>query len=120
MPRASRGPATHRRRKKILKAAKGYRGGRRKFLKSARETVMRARNYAYRDRRVRKREFRNVWIARINAAVRAQGMSYSKFANGLRRAGIGLNRKALAFIAVEDPEGFAEIVAKAKAALGSA
>ena len=118
MPRVTRGAATHRRRKKIMKAAKGYVGGRRKLLKTAKETVMRARNYAYRDRRVKKREFRNLWIARINAAVRAHEMTYSQFADGLKKAGIGLNRKMLAHVAVEDPAGFGVIVDQVKAALG--
>lgn len=117
MPRVSRGPASHARRKKIMKAAKGYVGGRSKLYKNAKETVMRARNFAYRDRRVRKRMFRNLWIARINAAVRANGMTYSVFANGLRKAGIAVNRKMLAYIALEDPAGFALIVEQAKAAL---
>lgn len=117
MPRVSRGPASHARRKKIMKAAKGYVGGRSKMYKSAKETVMRARNFAYRDRRVRKRMFRNLWIARINAAVRANGMTYSVFANGLRKAGIAVNRKMLAYIALEDPAGFTLIVEQAKAAL---
>lgn len=117
MPRVSRGPASNHRRKKILKAAKGYVGGRRRFYKTAKETVMRARNFAYRDRRVRKREFRNLWIARINAAVRANGMTYSVFANGLKKAGLELNRKMLAYIAAEDPAGFAVIVEQVKAAL---
>lgn len=117
MPRVSRGPASHRRRKKILKAAKGYVGGRRKFYETAKETVMRARNYAYRDRRVRKRTFRNLWIARINAAVRENGMTYSAFTNGLRKANIVINRKMLAYVAVEDPAAFAVIVEQAKAAV---
>jgi len=117
MPRVSRGPASNHRRKKILKAAKGFVGGRRRFYKTAKETVMRARNFAYRDRRVRKREFRNLWIARINAAVRANGLTYSVFANGLKKAGIDLNRKMLAYIAAEDPAGFALIVEQVKAAL---
>jgi len=118
MPRVSRGPASHRRRKKILKAAKGYVGGRRKFYKTAKETVMRARNYAYRDRRVRKRAFRGLWIARINAAVRMNGMTYSVFTNACKKAGIEINRKMLAYIALEDPQGFALIVEQAKTALG--
>ena len=117
MPRVTRGPASHRRRKKILKAAKGYVGGRRKFYKTAKETVMRARNYAYRDRRVRKRQFRALWIARINAAVRMNGMTYSVFANGLKKAGIDLNRKMLAYLAAEDPAAFAMIVEQVKAAV---
>jgi large subunit ribosomal protein L20 len=117
MPRVTRGPASHRRRKKILKAAKGYVGGRRKFFKTAKETVMRARNYAYRDRRVRKRMFRNLWIARINAACRMSGMTYSRFANGCKQAGIELNRKMLAYLAAEDPGAFATIVEQVKAAV---
>ncbi len=116
MPRASRGPATHQRRKKIMKAAKGFVGGRRKLYKSAKETVMRARNFAYRDRRVRKRMFRNLWIARISAAARANGMTYSVFANGLKQAGITLNRKMLAYLAAEDPAAFAAVVDQVKAA----
>ena len=109
MPRASRGPASHRRRKKILKAAKGYVGGRRKFFKTAKETVMRARNYAYRDRRVRKRMFRNLWIARINAAARLNSITYSRLIAGLERAGVILDRKVLADIAVSDPRGFSHV-----------
>jgi len=118
MPRVSRGPATHRRRKKIMKAAKGYVGGRHRLFKTAKETVMRARNYAYRDRRVRKRMFRNLWIARINAAARLHGVNYSVLVCGLKKAGIGLNRKMLAYLAAEDPAAFAQIVAQAKAAVG--
>ncbi len=117
MPRVTRGPATHSRRKKILKAAKGYRGGRRRFYKTAKETVMRARNYAYRDRRVRKRDFRALWITRINAACRENGMRYSEFVKGLREAGIEINRKMLAAMALEDPAGFAAVVEKARTAL---
>ena len=117
MPRVSRGPATHQRRKKVLKAAKGFVGGRRRFYKTAKETLMRARNFAYRDRRVRKREFRNLWIARINAAVREQGMTYSVFANGLKKANIALNRKMLAYLAAEDPVGFVAVVDRVKSAL---
>ena len=117
MPRVSRGPASNHRRKKIFKAAKGYVGGRRRFYKTAKETVMRARNFAYRDRRVRKREFRNLWIARINAAVRANGLTYSVFVNGLKKAGIDINRKMLAYVAAEDPAGFVAIVEQVKAAL---
>lgn len=118
MPRVSRGPASNRRRKKILKAAKGAFGGRRRFYKMAKETVMRGRNYAYRDRRVRKRMFRNLWIVRINAACREAGMRYSVFAHGLKLAGITLNRKMLAYLAAEDPAAFAVIVEKVKAVTG--
>lgn len=117
MPRVSRGPTANRRRKKILKAAKGAFGGRRRFYKMAKETVMRGRNYAYRDRRVRKRMFRNLWIARINAACREEGLRYSVFVHGLRLLGITMNRKMLAYLATEDPTAFAVIVEKAKAAV---
>lgn len=117
MSRVKRGPVARRRRKRILKAAKGFVGGRNRFYKNAKETLMRARNYAYRDRRVRKREFRALWIARINAAARAHGLNYSTFTHGLRKANIGLNRKVLAHLAYEDPQAFAAVAAKVKAAL---
>lgn len=120
MARVKRGFVARRRRNKVLRAAKGFVGGRRRLYKNAKETLMRARNYAYRDRRVRKREFRRLWIARINAAARLHGLSYSKFANGLKKAGIELNRKVLAYIAYEDPKAFEVIVNQAKAALGMA
>ncbi len=115
MPRVKRGPTTRRRRKKTIKAAKGFVGSRSRLYKTAKETVMRGLNYAYRDRRVRKRDFRKLWIARINAAVREHGMSYSQFAGGLRKADIRLNRKTLAYLALEDPEAFAAVVEKVKA-----
>jgi large subunit ribosomal protein L20 len=119
MARVKRGFAARHRRKKILKAAKGYVGGRHRLYKNAKETVMRARNYAYRDRRVRKRQFRALWIARINAAVRAEGLTYSKFIAGLKKANIVLNRKILAYLAYEDPKAFAAVVAKVKTILGA-
>jgi large subunit ribosomal protein L20 len=109
MPRVKRGYATRRRRNKILKAAKGYRGGHSKVLRTARVTVDRAQVYAYRDRRTRKREFRGLWIVRINAAARENGLSYSRFMDGLRKAGIELDRKILADMAVRDPVAFAEL-----------
>ncbi len=112
-----KGPSSRRHKKKILKLAKGYRGMRHTSYRRAKEAVMRALYYQYRDRKLRKREFRRLWIARINAAVRPYGMSYSRFMNGLKRAGIGLNRKILADIAVRDPEAFSKIVEKAKEAL---
>jgi len=118
MARAGRSHDSRHRRKKVLKAAKGYVGGRRRLFKTAKETLMRARNYAYRDRRVRKREYRSLWIARINAGVRAHGMNYSTFMNGIKKAQIGLNRKMLANLACEDPGAFVAVVEKAKAALG--
>ena len=119
MARVKRGFAARHRRKKIMKAAKGYVGGRHRLYKSAKETVARALNYAYRDRRVRKRQFRALWIARINAATRAHGLSYSKFTGGLKKAGIQLNRKILAHLAYEDPKAFDAVVAKVKEVLGA-
>jgi large subunit ribosomal protein L20 len=119
MPRVKRGFVARRRRNKILKAAKGYVGGRHRLFKSAKETVMRARNYAYRDRRVHKRQMRGLWIARINAAVRSHGLTYSRFAAGLKKANIGLNRKMLAYLAYDDPRAFEAVVAKVNEALGA-
>ena len=114
MPRVKRGVRAHARHKKVLKLAKGYRGGRRRLYRSAREGVDRALCFAYRDRKVRKREFRNLWIARINAAVRPLGLSYSRFISCLNKADIRLDRKVLADLAVYAPEDFARIVATAK------
>ena len=114
MPRARNVPQSRRRRRKILKEAKGYRGGRGKLLKSASVAVMRSRQYAYRDRRKRKGDFRRLWIVRINAAARENGLSYSTLIRGLKKAGIGLDRKILAEMAVSDPQGFSEIAAMAK------
>ncbi len=115
--RVTRSKQARRRRKKILKLAKGYRGARHRLYRTAREAVMHAGQYAYRDRRVRKRDFRKLWIARVNAAARNAGMTYSRFMQGLRRAGVDLNRKMLADMAVSDPEAFAKVVEQAKAAL---
>lgn len=109
MPRVKRGFKARRRRKKILKAAKGFREGHSKQLRTARITVDRARVYAYRDRRVRKREFRSLWITRINAAARENGLSYSKFISGLKEAGIHLDRKILADMAVQEPGAFSQL-----------
>ena len=117
MPRVKRGFVARRRRKKILKLARGFRGGRRRLFKNARETVERAWKFAYRDRRVRKREFRRLWIARINAAARANGLSYSKFIFGLKNANVELDRKILADLAVFDPEAFGQVAQMAKGAL---
>ena len=114
MPRVKRGVRGARRRKKILKMAKGYWGGRGRLLRSARVTVERALQYAYRDRKVRKREFRRLWIVRINAACRSQGITYSRFMEGLRKAQVGLDRKVLADMAVKDQEGFSQLVKIAK------
>ena len=109
MPRVKRGFKARRRRKKILKEARGYRGGQSKLFKTASISVNRARSFAYRDRRNRKRDFRKLWIIRINAAARENGLSYSKFMGGLIKAGIELDRKMLADMAVNDPVAFSEI-----------
>ena len=116
--RVKRGMAAHRRHKRVMKMAKGYRGSRRKQFRVARETVERALCYAYRDRKNRKREFRKLWITRINAAARQHGMSYSRFINGLSRAGVELNRKVLADLAVREKECFSKIAEIAKAEVG--
>ncbi len=120
MPRAGSGPVTRHRRKKIIKQAKGYRGAKSKLYKKAKETLERALKYAYRDRRVRKREFRKLWIIRINAAARANGLTYSKFIAGLSKAKIGLDRKVLAELAVRDPNTFKILTEKAKEELAKA
>ena len=113
MPRARNSPATRRRRNKILKAAKGYHGGRRNLIRTARESVEKAWTYAYRDRRRKKREFRRLWIVRINAAARANGLSYSVFMNRLNKMAVGLDRRQLADLAVRDPEAFGELAERA-------
>lgn len=107
--RVKRGYKARRRRKKILKLAKGYRGGRSKLYRTAADAVDKALMYAYRDRKVRKRDFRRLWIARINAAARMNNLSYSKFMHGLKLAKIELDRKVLAELAISDPAGFAQI-----------
>ncbi len=117
MPRTKTGPTRRRRHKKLLKQAKGYWGGRRRLFGPAKETLMRAGNYAWRDRRVKKRDFRRLWIARINAAARQRGLTYSQLADGLRKAGVELDRKILAHLAVADPQAFDAVVAEAKTAL---
>ncbi len=114
MPRVKGGSKRTRRRGKILKLAKGYRGGRSRLFRTATEAVARALNYAYRDRRTRKRDFRRLWIVRINAASRQNGISYSSLINGLNKAGIALNRKILADLAVNDPTAFAQLAEIAK------
>jgi large subunit ribosomal protein L20 len=113
MPRATSGPATRRRRNKILKAAKGYRGRRRNLFRIATETVEKAWTNAYRDRRRKKRDFRRLWIVRINAAARAHGLSYSVFMNRLNKMPIQLDRRQLADLAVRDPEAFGELARQA-------
>ena len=114
MPRVKTGVTAHRRHKKILKLAKGYRGARSKQFKKANEVVMKALFYARRDRRAKKGEFRKLWIARINAAARINGISYSQLINGLKKAGIVVNRKMLADLAVNDSAAFAQLVVAAK------
>lgn len=115
MPRVKGGVAHHARKKKIMEAAKGARGGRSKLYKSAKETVERGMRYAYRDRRKKKGDFRSLWITRINAAARMHGMSYSRLMAGLREAGVEINRKVLADLAVRDREAFGKIAELAKA-----
>jgi large subunit ribosomal protein L20 len=117
MPRVKRGVTAHARHKKILALAKGYRGRRKNVFRVAKEAVMRAGQYAYRDRRTKKRVFRNLWIARINAASRNLGVTYSKLMAGLKKASIEIDRKVLADMAVNDPAGFGSIVEKVKAQL---
>jgi len=119
MPRVKRGVTARARHKKVIAAAKGYRGRRGNVFRIAKQAVMRAGQYAYRDRRNKKRTFRALWIARINAATREQGMSYSTFIAGLKKAAIDLDRKVLADMAVRDKAGFAAVVQQAKAALAA-
>lgn len=119
MPRASNNVQRTRRRKKLLKQARGYRGGRSRLYVPAQETVDRALMYAYRDRRTKKRQFRKLWIARINAAARINGVSYSVFMHGLKAAGVTIDRKSLAELAVNDTAGFAELAATAKGQLAA-
>lgn len=111
--RIKRGFKARRRRNKVLKLAKGFRGGRGKLFRSAADSVDRALNFAYRDRRRRKRDFRKLWIARINAAARMNDLSYSKFISGLKKADVSLDRKVLAELALSDPAGFSKIAALA-------
>jgi large subunit ribosomal protein L20 len=118
MPRAKGGAKTRRRRKKVLKKAKGYVGGRSRLYRPAAETVLRAGAFAYRDRKAKKRLSRRLWIARINAACREAGLSYSLFMNALKKAGITLDRKILAEMAVRDPAGFAKLAETARAQAG--
>jgi large subunit ribosomal protein L20 len=114
MPRVRSNVARLKRKNKIMHAAKGARGGRSKLYKSAKETVERAMRYAYRDRRNRKRDFRQLWIVRINAAARLHDLSYSRFMSGLKKAGVDINRKVLADLAVRDPVAFGELAEVAK------
>jgi large subunit ribosomal protein L20 len=120
MARVKRGVTAGRRHKKVLGKAKGYYNARRKVYRAAKQAVIKAGQYAYRDRRQKKREFRALWIARINAAARLYGLSYSRIINGLNKAGIEIDRKVLADLAVHDVEAFGAIAQQAKAALGTA
>ncbi len=117
MPRVKRGPKRAQRRKKILKQASGYVLTKSKLHRSAKESVQRALKYAYRDRRVRKRDFRELWIIRIGAAARDHGLSYSRFIDGLKKAGVALDRKILAELALSDTDAFAKLVETAKQAI---
>lgn len=117
MPRVKNGTIHRARRAKVLKEAKGYFGSKHRLYRTAKEQVMHSHKYAYRDRRQNKREFRKLWITRINAACRMNDISYSKFINGLTKAGVEVNRKMLAEIAIDSPESFTELVNVAKAAL---
>ncbi|MFQ5535901.1 MAG: 50S ribosomal protein L20 [Gemmatimonadota bacterium] len=119
MPRVTSAPARNKRKKKIFKAAKGYFGGRKNLYRTAKDAVEKGWEHAYRDRKKKKRNFRRLWIARINAATREHGLSYSRFMNGLKEAGVELDRKAMADLAVRSPEAFAELVEKAKEALAA-
>lgn len=117
MPRAVDGSRRKNRRKKLLKQAKGYWGRRSTLYRTAKDAVAKGLSYAYRDRKVRKREFRSLWITRISAGCRAEGMSYSRFMNGLKRANVQMDRKALSNLAIEDREAFRALVSRAKDAL---
>src|SRR5881398_2323327 len=119
MPRATNAPASRARRKRVLKKAKGYRGRRSKLFRYAKDATMKGKYWAYRDRKTRKRTFRYLWIQRINAAARANGLTYSRFIEGLNAAGIGLDRKVLADIAVQDEASFRAIVERVVNALAA-
>jgi large subunit ribosomal protein L20 len=117
MPRVKGGYVTRRRRKRVLKLAKGYFGAKHKLFKVGQQQVFKSLRYAYRDRRQKKRDFRKLWITRINAAARLNGLSYSRFMHGLKVSGIDINRKILADLAINDEKGFAELASKAKDSL---
>ncbi|MGM7702284.1 50S ribosomal protein L20 [Pseudalkalibacillus sp. Hm43] len=117
MPRVKGGYVTRRRRKRVLKLAKGYFGAKHKLFKVAQQQVFKSLRYAYRDRRQKKRDFRKLWITRINAAARMNGISYSRMMHGLKQAGIDVNRKMLAELAINDEKAFAELASKAKDSL---
>jgi large subunit ribosomal protein L20 len=120
MARTKRGVTTHARHRKILKLAKGFRGRAKSCFRVAIQKVEKALRYAYRDRRAKKRDFRGLWIQRINAGTRQYGMPYSRFMNGLKKAGVALDRKVLSDIAIKNPDSFKALVDQAKAALGQA
>jgi len=117
MARVKSGMVTHRRHKKILKLARGYRGSKHRLFRTAKQQVMKSLSYAYRDRRMNKRNFRRLWIQRINAAARINGLSYSRLMHGLKLAGVEVNRKMLADLAVADGQGFAQLAGVAKTKL---
>ena len=117
--RTTKGAARTKAKRRLFRKAKGYRGGRKNLIRTVKETLVRAGQFAYRDRRVRRREFRKLWILRINAASRERGLKYSEFINGLGRAGIEIDRKMLAEMAVNDPAAFDAVVEEVKAALAS-
>ena len=117
--RTTKGAARTKAKRRMFRKVKGYRGGRSKLLRTAKESLLRAGQYAYRDRRVKKREFRRLWIIRLNAAARERGLRYSEFINGLHKAGIELDRKTLSEMAIHDPSAFDEVVAKVKEALAA-
>jgi len=119
MPRVKRSLNAKKKRRKVLKLAKGYRGARGHLYKIATEAVDRALSYAFRDRKVRKREFRSLWIARISAAVEPLGLNYSRFVNCLKKAGIELNRKMISEIAINDPKGFEQLITKVRGAVSA-
>lgn len=114
MPRVKRAVIRRKRIRKLFRASKGFFGGRKNLIRTAVNAVQRSRQYQYRDRRVRKRDFRRLWIVRINAAARQHGLSYSRFIGGLKTANVDVNRKVLAQIAIEDPKGFSDLVALAR------
>ena len=118
--RTTKGSARTRAKRRLYRRAKGYRGGRNNLLRTVKETLIRSGAYAYRDRRVRKREIRKLWILRINAAVRERGLRYSEFIHGLKKAGVELDRKTLSEMAISDPSGFDAVVQQAKDALAAA
>jgi large subunit ribosomal protein L20 len=117
--RTTKGAARNRAKKRLFRRAKGYRGGRSKLLRTVKETLLRSEAYAFRDRRNRRRQFRKLWIIRINAAVRQRGLRYSEFIHGLDKAGIELDRKALSELAIHDPAAFDQVVEKVKESLAA-